>query len=229
MVLLVVREGGLVQDWGLFPASDVGAWVKVQCSSSPSGYGLQGLTWSELGGLWDLPISVMDAMPQGVAKTMLRAFCKTAPNKVLIAGADYLLTMLFRGGSKGVLGQAVSDLGPQPRDNLDIGLRVSSSSSPASSQMLEVIKGDSQKLDNPVVPDHLWLLAFAVGYGYQACLTQHREALGCPMASPGSLEVTSPPAGWQTAMLGFCLFALRYWKRGEVWGYARWRRANVLV
>jgi hypothetical protein len=59
----VVREGGLVQDWGLFPASDVGARVLVQCSLSPSGYGLQGLTWSELGGLWDLPISVMDAMP----------------------------------------------------------------------------------------------------------------------------------------------------------------------
>ncbi len=94
---LVVREGGLVQDWGLFPASDVGARVLVQCSLSPSGYGSQGLTWSELGGLWDLPISVMDAMPQGVAETMLWAFCKTAPTKVLIAGADYLLTTLFGG------------------------------------------------------------------------------------------------------------------------------------
>ncbi len=38
-VPLVVREGGLVQDWGLFPASDVGARVLVQCSSSPLGYG----------------------------------------------------------------------------------------------------------------------------------------------------------------------------------------------
>jgi hypothetical protein len=30
-------------------------------------------------------------------------------------------------------------------------------------------------------------------------------------------------------MLGFRLFALRYWKRGVVRGYTRWRRANVLV
>jgi hypothetical protein len=70
---------------------------------------------------------------------MLLAFCKTAPTKVLIARADYLLTTLFRGGSKGGLGQAVSDLGPWLRDNLDIGLRGSSSSNPALSQMLEVI------------------------------------------------------------------------------------------
>ncbi len=80
-----------------------------------------------------------------------------------------------------------------------------------------------------MVPDHLWLLMFMVGYRDQECLTQHRKALGCPMASPGSLEVTSPPAGWQTAMLGFRLFALCYWKRGLVQGYTRWHRANVLV
>ncbi len=96
----VAHKGGLVQDWGLFPALDVGARVLVQCSSSPSGYRLQGLTWSELGSLWDLPISVMDAMPQGVAEAMLPAFCKTAPTKDLIAGADYLLNC-FGGVQRG--------------------------------------------------------------------------------------------------------------------------------
>ncbi len=39
LVAAVVRVDGLVQDWGLFPASDLTVQVLVQCSSSPSGYG----------------------------------------------------------------------------------------------------------------------------------------------------------------------------------------------
>ena len=95
----VVRSEGLVQDWGLFPASDLEAQVLVQCSSSPSGYGARRLTGMELGGLWDLPISIMDALPPSEAEFMLRAFCKTAPTKVLLAGADLLLTTSFWGVS----------------------------------------------------------------------------------------------------------------------------------
>ena len=98
----VVRSEGLVQDWGLFPASDLEAQVLVQCSSSPSGYGTRRLTGMELGGLWDLPISIMDALPPSEAELMLRAFCKTVPTKVLLAGADLLLTMSFRWGLGGL-------------------------------------------------------------------------------------------------------------------------------
>ncbi len=82
----VVRSEGLVQDWGLFPASDLEAQALVQCSPSPSGYGSWRLTWLELGGLWDLPISIMDALPPASSELMLRAFCKTAPTKVLLVG-----------------------------------------------------------------------------------------------------------------------------------------------
>jgi hypothetical protein len=94
----VVRCEGLVQDWGLFPASDLEAQVLVQCSSSPSGYGARRLTKMELGGLWDLPILIMDGLPPSEAEFMLSAFCKTAPTKILLAGADLLLTTSFRGG-----------------------------------------------------------------------------------------------------------------------------------
>jgi hypothetical protein len=98
----VVRSEGLVQDWGLFPASELEAQVLVQCSSSPSGYGARRLTWLELGGLWDLPISIIDALPPSEAELMLRAFCKTAPTKVLLAGANLLLNTSFRGSLGGL-------------------------------------------------------------------------------------------------------------------------------
>ena len=92
----------MVQDWGLFPASELEAQVLVQCSSSPSGYGAWRLTWLELGGLWDLPILIMDALPPANLELMLRAFCKIMPTKVLLAGADLLLTTSFRGVGGGV-------------------------------------------------------------------------------------------------------------------------------
>ena len=38
----------------------------------------------------------------------------------------------------------------------------------------EVTKGDSQKADKASVPDHLWLRAFVVGYGDEACTVTER-------------------------------------------------------
>ena len=163
----VVRSEGLVQDWGLFPASDLEAQVLVQCSSSPSGYGARRLTGMELGGLWDLPISIMDALPPSEAEFMLRAFCKTAPTKVLLVGADLLLSTFFRGGLGGLkqdLGglKSVEAHGPRPLSNSELGL----STSPAFTALHlldEVHKGVSQKADDAEVPVHLWLRAFAWG------------------------------------------------------------------
>ena len=51
-----------------------------------------------------------------------------------------------------------------------------------------IMKGDAQKADNAVVPDHLWLGMFASGYGSESCLTHHRLALGRPSASSGGLR-----------------------------------------
>ena len=81
-VASVVRVDGLVQDWGLFPASDLAAKVLVQCSFSPSGYGYRSLTGLELSGLWDLPISVLDALPGQGSTTVLRGFFQSAPTKI---------------------------------------------------------------------------------------------------------------------------------------------------
>ena len=47
----VVRSEGLIQNWGLFPASELEAQVLVQCSSSSLGYGARRLTWLEFRGL----------------------------------------------------------------------------------------------------------------------------------------------------------------------------------
>jgi hypothetical protein len=110
----------------------------------------------ELGGLWDLPISIMDALPPSEAEFMLRAFCKTAPTKVLLAGADLLLTTSFQGGLGGLkqtLGgvNSVEAHGPWPLSNPELGL----STPPvftAPHLLDEVNKGDSQKADDAEVP-----------------------------------------------------------------------------
>ncbi len=125
----VVRLEGLVQDWVLFLASELEAQVLVQCSSSLSGYGAWHLTWLELGGLWDLPILIMDALTPASLELMLCAFCKTAPTKVLLAGADLLLTMSFRGdfgGLKTTLGgqKSVKAYGPWPLSDSNLGLSI---------------------------------------------------------------------------------------------------------
>jgi len=59
--LAVVRSEGLVQLCGLFPASDRSARVLVLATSSPTGLGSRSLSLMELGGLWDIPISVIDS------------------------------------------------------------------------------------------------------------------------------------------------------------------------
>jgi hypothetical protein len=100
-VAAVVRQEGWVQDWGLFPASDLSAQVLVQCSTSPLGYGSRCLTGLELGGLWDVPILVLDLLPSHEADTLLRGLCWSALAKILFGGADFLLTASFRGGVGG--------------------------------------------------------------------------------------------------------------------------------
>ena len=66
-----------------------------------------------------------------------------------------------------------------------------------------VIKGDHQKADDAAVPDHLWLLAFAMGYGDAAYPARHLEALNLPPTSQvGFLGKSKPPAGWRGALSG---------------------------
>ena len=40
--------GGIILQWGLFPASDLGAWVLLASSGCPSGWGVRPLSWLEL-------------------------------------------------------------------------------------------------------------------------------------------------------------------------------------
>ena len=94
----VVRTGGLVLDFGLFLASDPSAWVIVESSSSPSGYGPRRLTAHKLGNLWDVPILFLDSLPDTDVGALMGAICTSLPSKLLHTGADLLLTAVFRGG-----------------------------------------------------------------------------------------------------------------------------------
>ena len=78
------------------------------------------------------------------------------------------------------------------------------------SMAVKVTKGDSQKADNTSVPVHLWLRAFVVGYGDEACAERHSEALTLPTGDAGALGASKPPARWRGAIPGLRLFALRY-------------------
>ena len=248
-VALVVQVDGLVQDWGLFPATDLAAKVLVQCSFSPSGYGFRTLTPAELGGLWDLPISVLDSLPERGAAEMLHALFRTAPTTILFAGADFLSTASFRGGLGGLKqglggpcqqgpkqvclgGLKQGSVGPRPLSDSALGLVRSGSHQDRLVfkvfEPVEVVMGDSQKADNAAVPDQLWLHAFERGYGDLSCLACHRLALNLGSGAAGSLmEKGGPPPGWQAEMPGFRVFGLRFWRRQAVQGYYKWRRSNL--
>ena len=51
---------GIVQQWGLFPASDLSSHVLLDATGSVSRMGIRPLTWHELAALWDVPILVSD-------------------------------------------------------------------------------------------------------------------------------------------------------------------------
>ena len=93
---------GIVQQWGLFPASDLSSHVLLAATGSISGMGIRPLTWHELAALWDVPILVSDRLGGGDDCTLLCGFCASAPAKVLYVGADALLTVFFRGGASHV-------------------------------------------------------------------------------------------------------------------------------
>ena len=139
------------------------------------------------------------------------------------------LTSCFRGGIVGGLQSQGCLLGPRPRSDSDLGL------APAAKRHRpleecdglvaeakkyvegdEVKKGDSQKADDAAVPDHLWLRAFVLGYGAAGHSARHLRALGRAEGAVGFLKDPTPPRGWQGALPGLCLFALRYWRsRGD--------------
>ncbi len=245
----IEQEHGFISDFGLFPAWDPTAQVLLESSGSPSGYGSRSLLARELGDLWDVPILFMDYLEVG---DLMSAICRTPPSKLLHTGADLLLTEGFQGGFVGIrqgLQGKGSLPGPRPRSDSDLGL------APATKRLKlqmvceplaavadeyvgreEVIKGDSQKSDDAVVPDHLWLRAFVLGYGVANHAARHWRALGragvCEGGAVGSLAVgcladPAPPLGWRGALSGLRLFALRYWHSRVTRGYVTWRRANV--
>jgi hypothetical protein len=111
-----VPPGGIIHQWGLFPASDLGARVLLASSGCPSGWGVRPLSWFELAALWDVPILVLDAFTEESSISFLRGFCASAPVKVLFVGADALLTTLFRGGFSSSIDSLVQpSVGPSPR------------------------------------------------------------------------------------------------------------------
>ena len=173
----VVQEGGLVLDFGLFPASDPGARLLVESSGSPSGYGSRMLSARELGDLWDVPILFLDSLSDLEVGVLMAAICRFPPSKLLHTGADLLLTSCFRGGLGVMQGHKGSLPGPRPLLDTDLGLAPATKCLRSTTTELDVlaeeeyvaaeavIKGDTQKADDAAVPGHLWLWAFVLGYG----------------------------------------------------------------
>jgi len=185
-------SGGLIHQWGLFPVSDLIARIILAASECPSGWGVRPLSWLELVvlWLWDVP-------------TILWGFCASAPAKVLFAGADALLTTLFRGVSflVGSLVPLIDEVAvPSPRSNKDLGLVVSPPARQDNNRRFTtcVVKGNAQKVDRAVVPDHLWIHAFLEGYameGEEGDVRQHLKALGLSdHAAVGRLREMGPLA-----------------------------------
>jgi hypothetical protein len=199
----VVRVEGLVLDFGLFPASDPSAWVIVESSLSPLGYGLRRLMARELGVLWDVPILLIDSLSETDVGLLMAAICASPPSKLLHTGADLLLTAVFRGGGVGRAREFLVPPGPGPLSDLELGLlssmnkqqRVEAPPQDKVSTVEAVIKGNLQKADNASVPDHLWLRAFVVGYGGVACKARHRDALTLPTGDVRLLGASEPPVG----------------------------------
>ena len=249
----VVREGELVLDFGLFPASEPATQVLVESSASPSGYGSRRLSARELGNLWDVPILLLDSLADAEVTALMEGICQSPPSKLLHTGADLLLTAGFRGGyysggrgldldREGLLPGLLP--GPRPLTDNELGLcprpdghgtgtSFSDTQGPdwrPVAQDDEVIKADHQKADNAAVPDHLWLRAFAMGYGDPAYPARHLEALNLPITSRvGFLAEPGPPAGWRVALPGLRLFALRHWRLRVTRDYISWRRTNVPI
>ena len=98
----VVRKGGLVLDFGLFPTPKPTAKVLVESLGSPSGYGSHYLSAQELGDLWDVPILLLDSLRDAEVTGLMKGICQFPPSKLLHTEADLLLTAGFRGGVWGV-------------------------------------------------------------------------------------------------------------------------------
>jgi hypothetical protein len=113
----VVCDGGLVLDFGLFPALDLAAEILVESSGSPSGYGSRCLTARELGNLWDVPILFLDSLSDTEVSSLMEVIFTTPLSKLLHTGVDVLLTSITRGGCRGTEG-----VGDVKRGDLGIGL-----------------------------------------------------------------------------------------------------------
>ena len=109
----------IVHQWGIFLALNLNVEVLLAASRSPSGMGVRLLSSMELASLWDIPIIFSDSLNKKYKTTLLRALCALAPAKVLFAGTNVFLTMLFLGGvwkNK----EPSEKIGPEPRSNKDL-------------------------------------------------------------------------------------------------------------
>ena len=222
---------GVVQQWGLFPASALSTPVLLSVVDSITGLGVCLLSWPELAALGDVPILISDRLLEALDVELLRGFCLSAPAKVLFVCADALLTMSFRGGSStftfspGLVADATP--GPAPKTDVELGLAGLGLATAYKTQPhVRIVKGDTQKANSAAVPDHLWVHAFLCGYGREHHGPRHLQALDLSVeALVGGLENPSPPARWETTTSGlstlalFRLFALGGWRRQVLRGF----------
>ena len=83
---------GVALGRGLFPADEPGAQVLTMADGSRSGWTVRQLDGEELGGLWDVPILLLDALGStGEDLAVRQALVGSAPGQLLQLSADSLL------------------------------------------------------------------------------------------------------------------------------------------
>ena len=173
----------------------------------------------------------MDSLQQDQIDEFLVAVCTSAPAKVLFLGTDALLTTSFRGGLAGEEEVSELELSHKALWNDEIGLKMSSEASPGDFEATSlIVKGEEQKAYGALVPVRLWEQAFLRGYGHEGSshLLRHQLALGIHSDKrAGIIKGPKPPDGWATALEGFRMLGLIWWRRHVLRGFYAWRKANV--
>ena len=160
----VYWENGVVMPYGLFPAHDLTADVRVTCVyNTPSFWGTRRLSPVELADLYDVPLRVQEYAVANGSHLLLAEFLRATPGKTLLLGCDFLLTGCVRGG----WGVATTLERAKPFELIPAKVFESDPQAEAihkaawnnfkeGERLEEVRKQDGQKADDATVPVALW-------------------------------------------------------------------------
>lgn len=151
----------------------------------------------ELASLWDVPISLQEWCGTHSMEHLLPQLLLSCPGKILLLGADLIITHWFRGGW--CSDPVARD--PPPAVVVQRPLHTTEAEDMDGNLGLldgYVVKDDCQKADDAEVPVHLW------DYCFQQAYTSAGYVL---------------PGRWREALAGFRIGFSRLWKRRVLFSF----------